>query len=87
MKKPLALIPANGKANIRKRRAKARRLKQEFDAAHRQGMDALKKGDYAKLGKAIETERVVVKEQAAIAEKASLMRPKARKRNAAKKRG
>jgi len=65
-----------------------RRLKQEFDAAHRRGMNALRNRDYARVEEAIAKERDILEEQAAIVEEGTLPRPKRkpRKRKAAKKR-
>lgn len=40
-----------------------RKGKAEFDAAHRKGMDALRRRDYAQLAEAIKTERDIVQEQ------------------------
>jgi len=53
---------------------RTRKLKTDFDAAHRKGMGALKRHDYKELGEAIETERKVIE---------ALPRPK---RKATKKR-
>ena len=36
------------------------RRKAEFDAAHEQGMDALKRKDYAAAGKAIKREKQII---------------------------
>ena len=38
-------------------------LKRRFDAAHRDGMDALKQGDYEQLGTAVALETAVFEEQ------------------------
>jgi hypothetical protein len=40
-----------------------RKLKTQFAAAHRDGMAALREGDYRKLGLAIERERALVEKQ------------------------
>ena len=47
-------------------RAKIRRLKREFEAAHEAGMLALQKGDYAALDKAVVKERLILEEQAEV---------------------
>jgi|KBSMisStandDraft_5_1062788.scaffolds.fasta_scaffold453861_2 hypothetical protein len=39
---------------------RARKLKKDFDAAHRKGMRALKRRDYKEFGEAIEMERKVI---------------------------
>jgi hypothetical protein len=62
MKAPRAQASRNAKPKARS--AKARRLKHEFDEAHKLGMAGLKRGDYAALEQAIAKERVVLKEQA-----------------------
>ena len=46
--------------------AEFRDLKARFDAAHREGMEALTRGDYARFGDAIRREREVVTEHAAL---------------------
>ena len=40
-----------------------RQLKDEFDIAHRQGMNALKSGDYAAFGDAVDRENTIIAEQ------------------------
>ena len=40
-----------------------RQLKDEFDIAHRQGMSALKSGDYAAFGDAVDRENTIIAEQ------------------------
>jgi len=40
-----------------------RHLKDEFDIAHRQGMSALKTGDYAGFGHAVDRENAIIAEQ------------------------
>jgi hypothetical protein len=62
MKAPRARV--TGKAKPKPQRAKVRRLKRDFDAAHQIGMAGLRSGDYAALDKAIAKERVILKEQA-----------------------
>lgn len=42
------------------------RLKADFDAAHRMGMEALLAGDYAAFGEAIRREREIIKAQGAV---------------------
>ena len=76
------------RASEKKRTTKWRRLKQEFDDAHRRGMKALRNGDYATVEEVIAKERNILEEQAAIVEEGALPRPKrkARKRKAAKTR-
>lgn len=88
MKTPRSLRGrASTTVKAKARNAGWRRLKQEYDAVHHQGMDALKKGDYAKFGKAIDRERVLLKEHAAIVEEAiARTKPKARKGRKAKAR-
>jgi chromatin segregation and condensation protein Rec8/ScpA/Scc1 (kleisin family) len=39
-------------------------LKARFEAAHKQGMESLKSGDYVGVGRAIEAEKAVIDEQA-----------------------
>ena len=46
--------------------AEFRDLKARFDAAHREGMEALTRGDYARFGDAIRRERQILDEQAAL---------------------
>lgn len=47
-----------------------RKGKAEFDAAHRKGMEALKRRDYAELAAAIKTERDIVEDQQAALKRA-----------------
>jgi hypothetical protein len=85
---PPAGTPGIRKVKAKGRTTKWRRLKQEFDAAHRRGMKALQTGDYATVEEAIAKEREILEEQAAIVDEGALPRPKrkARKRKSAKKR-
>jgi hypothetical protein len=55
---------------ISARLKRLRGLKAEFDAAHRQGMNALKAGDYSALEAAILAERAIIDEQAALLKEA-----------------
>jgi len=45
-----------------------RQLKDEFDIAHRQGMNALKSGDYAAFGDAVDRENAIIAEQTELIE-------------------
>jgi hypothetical protein len=54
------------KVKAKARKARWRGLKQEFDAAHQQGIAALDEANFAKLAEAIRIERVVINEQAAL---------------------
>jgi hypothetical protein len=48
---------------LRTSRETLKTLKAEFDAAHVKGMAALRSGDYAALGKAIDAERRLIDKQ------------------------
>lgn len=43
-----------------------RELKAQFDEVHRQGMDALRAGDYSALDAAIRAEKAILDEQSAL---------------------
>lgn len=45
-----------------------RQLKEEFDAAHKKGMDGLGAQDYGALSEAIEQERAIIEEQSTLLE-------------------
>ena len=62
MKAPKASV--GRKAKRKPNTAKVRRLKHEFDEAHKIGMAGLREGDYAALDKAVAKERVILEEQA-----------------------
>jgi hypothetical protein len=62
MKAPRTRVSRKSKPKAQ--RAKVRRLKREFDEAHRIGMAGLRSGDYAALDKSVAKERVIIKEQA-----------------------
>ena len=51
--------PADAAARLLKSN-KTTRLKAAFDAAHKDGMDALQRGDYEAFGNAIDRERKII---------------------------
>ena len=65
-------MPTKRTSNAKKRDPKEERraLKAEFDAAHADGMRALKKRDLEGLERAIARERDIIKRQAALSKKA-----------------
>ena len=57
-----------------------RERKKRFDAAHKKGMAALKRHDFAKVEEAVKEERAIIKEQAALLPSIPKPKKKAKKK-------